>query len=156
MNPSTRCSKCSGADATAFRQRKLVARGPTNSGPRRFVRVLCSACVAVSVWSSAAGCRGQDGSGGSGGPAVGARPTSSLENAGPVVRRSSRAFNFLVAQGGHITVYDATAGRTLLSTQVPPQTLVRVDPRTGVFTGANQALRGPLPDNHVRELRVRP
>lgn len=72
-----------------------------------------------------------------------------------VLRRSNRAFNFLVAPGGNIMVFDVTAGRPLVSTQVPPPTLVRVDPKTGIFTGATQVMKGPLPADHVRELRLR-
>jgi hypothetical protein len=72
-----------------------------------------------------------------------------------VLRRSSRAFNFLVAQGGTITVQDLTADRTVISTQVPPQTLIRVDPKTGVFTGTTQVVKGPLPDRNERELRLK-
>lgn len=136
-------------------------RVSTNRRMCLVVTHLCSACIVLAMACPAMGCRGRNGGGGaSGGPAVGASAGSarqgSSSEAGAVVRRSSRAFNFLVTQGGHIAVHDVTAGRTLLSTQVPPQTLVRVDPKTGVFTGTTQAIRGPLPENHIRELRVRP
>ncbi len=72
-----------------------------------------------------------------------------------VLRKSDRAFTYLVNQGGTITVYDTTAGRPVISTQVPPQTLIRVDPKLGVFTGSAQVIKGPLPEKNTRELRLK-
>jgi hypothetical protein len=71
-----------------------------------------------------------------------------------LLRKSRGTINFLVIRGGTITVYDATADRPLVSAQVAPQTLVRIDVREGIFFGPEQLAKGPLPEKNVRELRL--
>ncbi len=124
-------------------------RRRTNRTRTASVGVLCTLALAMML-----GCRQQQS--GTSGPRPAGGPTVSASSASTyqVLRKGSRAFNFLVAPGGQITVFDVTAGRPLVSTQVPPQTLVRVDPATGIFTGSTQLMKGPLPANHVRELRL--
>jgi len=38
----------------------------------------------------------------------------------------------------------------VISTQIPPQTLIRVDPKLGGFTGSAQVIKGPLPETTTR------
>lgn len=71
-----------------------------------------------------------------------------------LLKRSNRSFNFLVIQGGTIALYDKTADKLLLRTQVPPNTMFQVDTKNGVYTGGTQVIKGPLPEKNQRELRL--
>lgn len=68
--------------------------------------------------------------------------------------RSSRTINYLVNQGGTISVYDVTADRTLYRSQVPPQTRITIDPQAGITVGPTVAFKGPLTAGNTRELRL--
>lgn len=89
-------------------------------------------------------------------PTVGASPPAKPASGNyTVLRKSNQAFSFVVAQGGTITLFDVTADRPVYSAQVPPQTLLRVDPQLGVYTGSTQVVKGPLPPKNTRELRIK-
>ncbi len=106
-----------------------------------------AACTVVS-----AGC-GPSNGGGSGDRSVGAGVREST----PVhtrLARGSRTINYLVNQGGTISVYDVTADRTLYRSQVPPQTRITIDPQTGITVGGGVAFKGPLTAGNTRELRL--
>lgn len=71
-----------------------------------------------------------------------------------LLKRSARNFNFLVVQGGTVALYDTTADKLVLRTQLPPNTMFQVDATNGVYVNGNKVVNGPLPTNNTRELRL--
>lgn len=60
---------------------------------------------------------------------------------------------YLVAGGGNIRIVDVDDdGATVLKTTVPPQTVVRFDPKTGIHVGKTNPIPGPLPVNRRYEI----
>ena len=60
---------------------------------------------------------------------------------------------YLITQGGTISIYNSTAGQTVVRSDVPPQTVVRVD-ATGVYFNQATVVSGPLGANQTYELRL--
>jgi hypothetical protein len=60
--------------------------------------------------------------------------------------------SYMVSTGGYLFVKDTTANKIIYDGAVSPNTLVKIDPTTGVTVGEKVVVSGPLPGAHHYEM----
>ncbi len=94
----------------------------------------------------------QDKSGGSTGAVSAATPQTSSPPGSMRLISGAAPLQYMLTSGGVVRVVDVTANEQLLKGPVPPQTMIRIDPKTGLSAGKQNIIPGPLPQGHRYEI----
>lgn len=116
-------------------------------------RPACGAVLLAAATVVVVGCQGANSGGG---PATAGAPAKA--DARPnytVVRQGPAPLTNVFAAGGKIQIVDTTDNKVLLTTTVPPNSVVTLNTRTGVTVNARPtSAKGPLGPKHRFEFRL--
>jgi hypothetical protein len=122
--------------------------------------ILALAILGAALLSAAllaTGCQSNDSGGGGTGAAQAQvqasrapTPVGSLNSSKVTDGPAPLQYNF--AAGGNVRVIDKSNGKQLAQARVGPNTVVRIDPKSGVTANDTPLAKGPLPADHQYEI----